>query len=148
MGARGPLPNPNAVRRNVRPTKVRLPSEGYRGPIPDWPLTEGTREEGERWLRLWRTPMAAQWVRLSIEPVIARYVRLALMAESFEGATSVALSNIKSEARQLETMLGLNPVALLRLGWEIVEDEVEEQRQAAAPRRRNLKAVDPEVGTG
>lgn len=149
-GMGGPLSKPNAVRRGVKPAKVYLPAEGYRGPIPDWPLPDGTRAEGERWLLLWRTPMAAAWVKLRIETVVARYVRIALIAESFDSLTSVALSQIKTEARQLETTLGLSPAALKRLEWEIVEDEVEEQRQArsAVRPRRDLKAVDPEAGTG
>lgn len=144
-GSRGPLSKPNAVRRGVKPAKVYLPAEGYRGPIPDWPLAEGTRGEGERWLRLWRTPQAAQWVRMGIEPVIARYARLAIIAERSEGATSLGLANIKSEVRQLETVLGLSPAALRRLEWEIVEDDVEQYR-SAAPTRRNLRAVDPPDG--
>lgn len=144
-GSRGPLSkDPEQRRRRNLPSqaKVQLPMEGYTGPIPDWPLVERTELEAERWERIWRTPMAAQWVRMGIEPVVARYVRLALQAESFDHATSVAMSNIKGEARQLETLLGLNPSALKRLEWEIVADEVEEQRETAAPRRR-LRAVDP-----
>lgn len=94
--------------------------------------------------------MAAAWAKMDINTVIARYVRIAIMAESFEGMTSVALSNIKSEARQLETQLGLSPAALKRLEWEIVEDEVAEAREArTTPRpRRDIRAVDPEAQTG
>jgi hypothetical protein len=119
--------------------------EGYDGPIPDWPLAEGMEVELARWERLWRTPQAAQWVRMHIDAVVARYVRIAILAESLDHETSVAMANIKGEARQLESLLGLNPTALKRLEWEIVADEVEEQR-VAPPARRRLKAVDPEVG--
>lgn len=146
-GSRGPISKPNAVRRNLKAAKMQLPSEGYQGPIPDWPLPEGNAFELDRWERVWRTPMAAAWIRMGIETVVARYVRIAIIAESYEGTTSVALSNIKAEARQLETMLGLNPAALKRLEWEIASDEVEELREAA-PRRRKLKAVDPEAESG
>jgi hypothetical protein len=144
-GSRGPLSNPSARRRNLPSgSKIQLPMEGWQGPIPDWPLLEGLQPELERWERLWRTPMAAQWVRMHIDTVIARYVRVALLAESFDHETSVAMANIKGEARQLESLLGLNPSALKRLEWEIVVDEVEEQREVA-PARRRLKAVDPDV---
>lgn len=86
---------------------------------------------------------------MGIETVLARYVRLAIMAESFEGSTSVVLSNVKSEVRQLETVLGLSPSALRRLEWEIVSDELSEVREArTAPRRRHIKAVDPEAEPG
>jgi hypothetical protein len=145
-GSRGPLSNPNArhLRGRAAGSKIQLPMEGWQGPIPDWPLLEGLQPELERWERLWRTPMAAQWVRMHIDTVIARYVRVALLAESFDHETSVAMANIKGEARQLESLLGLNPSALKRLEWEIVVDEVEEQREVA-PARRRLKAVDPDV---
>lgn len=144
-GSRGPLSNPNARQsRGIASKKLQLPMEGYQGPIPEWPLVEATSIELERWERMWRTPMAAAWVRMHIDTVVARYVRVALLAESFDHETSVAMANIKGEARQLETLLGLNPSALKRLEWEIVADETEEAREAPAPRRR-LKAVDPEA---
>lgn len=38
MAGRGPSPNPNAVRRNVRAAGVVLPAEGRTGPVPPWPL--------------------------------------------------------------------------------------------------------------
>ena len=86
-GSRGPLSHPNARRRNLPSgTKIQLPMEGWRGPIPDWPLVECTSIELERWERMWRTPMAAQWVRMHIDTVVARYVRVALLAESAPGA--------------------------------------------------------------
>ena len=140
-GSRGPLSKPGAVRRNLPSAKIQLPMEGYQGPIPEWPLSEANMLELERWERLWRTPMAAQWVRMHIDTVVARYVRIALMAEDDSNQTSVAMSNIKGEARQLESLLGLNPSALKRLEWEIVPDELEEARKPE-PRGRRLKAVE------
>jgi hypothetical protein len=51
------------------------------------------------------------------------------------------------EARQWSDRLGLNPLAMLRLRWTIVSDEVGEARgdkeSAASPRR--LRAVDPKA---
>jgi hypothetical protein len=39
------------------------------------------------------------------------------------------------EARQLGDRLGLTPLALLRLRWEITEDEVGQRRQEQTSRR-------------
>ena len=50
------------------------------------------------------------------------------------------------EVRQLEDRLGLTPMALLRLRWEISADELQEARAAAPkPSRARLKAVDGAV---
>lgn len=133
------------VRRNLPSSFDELPAEGYKGDIPDWPLAEATEYELFRWEKMWRKPQAAQWIRMGIEEVIARYVRIAILAESTDKETSVAMSNIKGEARQLEQGLGLGAKALQNLSWKIVADEVEEQRETPSPRRR-LRAVDPSEG--
>lgn len=39
----GPPPNPNAVRRNPRVGVVVLPSEGYKGRLPTWPLPDNPK---------------------------------------------------------------------------------------------------------
>ena len=47
------------------------------------------------------------------------------------------------EARQWSDRLGLSPLAMLRLRWEVVADEVGGRRQERAkPVTRRLKAVD------
>jgi hypothetical protein len=45
------------------------------------------------------------------------------------------------EARQLEDRLGLTPKAMRMLLWEIVSDEVAEQRQETSDVRSRIKAV-------
>lgn len=142
-GSRGPVSKTNAVRSPTRTTKIQLPIDGYDGPYPDWPLVEGTEMELFRWERLWRTPMAAQWVRMHIETTLARYVRIALLAES-DQSTSVAMSNIKGEARQLEKELGIGPSALKRLEWEIADEEPA-QAAAKVSSIRRFEIVDPEA---
>jgi hypothetical protein len=135
-------------RRNLTPDTLQLPMEGYDGPIPDWPLSEATAREMERWERLWKTPMAKAWVRMHIDVVVARYVRCAIMVEGGDTddaahrALTVAAAHLHSEVRQLEDRLGLNPLSLLRLRWEIAEVEVGDVAADPAPKRR-LKAVDP-----
>ncbi len=38
VAGHGPVPNPNAARRNARSAGVVLPAEGRTGPTPPWPL--------------------------------------------------------------------------------------------------------------
>ncbi|MEV7599876.1 hypothetical protein AB0O91_21080 [Kitasatospora sp. NPDC089797] len=102
------------------------------------------RVEAELWTDLWRTPQAVAWERLGWTREVAQYVRWKARAE--QGDLDAA-----KEARQLADRLGLNPLALLRLRWEVAEDEVAEQRtvrrQPAGVRQR-LKVVDSDAVAG
>lgn len=99
--------------------------------------------ERSLWTTIWRTPQAVAWERLRWDREVAQYVRWKVRAE---------LGDLKAstEARQLADRLGLNPLALLRLRWEIAADEVGEQRQTRtaakkAPGRARFKVVDSAV---
>ncbi|MCW2900227.1 MAG: hypothetical protein JWO67_2492 [Streptosporangiaceae bacterium] len=97
--------------------------------------------EAELWRDLWRLPQAVQWYRLKWTRDVAQYVRHKVMAElgDMDGA---------KEARQWSDRLGLTPMSMLRLRWEVAADEVGEKRnerkEAAAPQtaRRRLRVVD------
>lgn len=102
--------------------------------------------EAELWAELWVTPQAAAWERLGWTREVAQYVRWEARAE--QGDLDAA-----KEARQRGDRLGLTPLAMLRLRWEVAEDEVGEQREdrgrrAAPAARRRLKVVDPDVAGG
>jgi hypothetical protein len=89
----------------------------YDGPVPEWPLP-GRKVAGELalWGELWKIPQAAAWARMGpgVWRVVARYVVLSRTA-------SLAAA---SEIRQIEDRLGLNPLAMRRLGWDVVRPEV------------------------
>ena len=125
----GPPPNPNARRRNARPQTVSLPAEGWKGDAPAWPLSGAPPA---LWGQLWRTPQAAVWARQGWVRTVARYARTLIRAEKADASAAV---------RQLEDRLGLTPMSMLRLRWEVKPDEVAEQRDAT-PKRPRLKAVD------
>lgn len=112
----GPPPNPNARRTNARPDWRTLPSIGRSGPPPAWPVGEPTDEQWELWGSLWATPQAAAWEDLGWTRVVSRYASIVLACEQPD-ATSALLG----EARQLEDRLGLSPMAMKRLQWEIGE---------------------------
>lgn len=107
-------------------------------------LTVQVREietvELQMWNELWSTPQASAWERLHWVRDVAQYCRWKVLAEW--GDLDAA-----KEARQLSDRLGLTPMAMLRLQWEIVEDETEVQRTTRStpktqPARRRLKVVD------
>ncbi|WP_327378000.1 hypothetical protein OG393_30985 [Streptomyces sp. NBC_01216] len=84
------------------------------------------RIEGQRalelklWRELWRTPQSVAWERMSWTRDVAQYVRWKVLAEM--GDLDAA-----KEARQLSDRLGLTPLALLRLRWEIADSEADDR---------------------
>lgn len=137
----GPPPKHPAQRRrrNNKPDLLALPAEGRKGRAPKWPLPSQTDAEAKVWTETWHTPQAAAWERLGWNRTVARYVRFLVRSE--DPKSTVALL---SEVRQLEDRLGLTPMSMLRLRWEVKADEVAEKRGEAAPApTRRLRAVDP-----
>lgn len=131
------------IRRNLSSFEP-LPLDGYTGPIPDWPLHEGTGAELERWERLWRTAQASMWVRMHIDLVVARYVRLVLTVEA-ETRNNVATAQTLNTVTSLEDRLGLSPKALQNLSWKIEDSDLAEVHSVAPTRARKLRAVDPDA---
>lgn len=114
----GPPPNPNARRRNARPEWRRLPAAGRPGDPPTWPLDEKPNaSEKKVWGELWASPQAVAWEALGWTRVVARYARMLIWSESKQ-----ASAGLISEVRQLEDRLGLNPMSMKRLQWEITTD--------------------------
>jgi hypothetical protein len=86
-------------------------------------VTEQHRRETRVWRELWKTPQATAWETLGWTRDVASYVRHKVLGD---------LGDLESakEARQWSDRLGLNPLALLRLRWEITDEDVP---GAAAP---------------
>lgn len=144
MAGMGPPPKPPSerVRRNApRTAAVQLPSEGRTGPVPTWPLPSSTEAELDVWESLWTLPQAVMWERQRSERFVARYVRCLVAAERVD-----APSSLLGEVRQMEDRLGLSPLMMQRMSWEVVADEVAEKRAAVAAgatTRSRVRAVDP-----
>jgi len=138
----GRIPKPEGQRRNPNPVlggKIRrLAATGHADKAPKWPLPRPNKRELELWARLWKTPVSVAWESLGWVEVIARYARLAAIAELPKPPGPVLV-----EVRQLEDRLGLSPMALLRLRWEIAdEDEPRAKDQSnVLDVRERLKAV-------
>jgi len=121
----GPPPKRNARRRNARPDWVTLPASGRAGQPPAFPIeapkgegTTGRHPAGltDLWRQLWASPQAVQWEKLAWTRVVARYALLVLASEQPR-----ASGKTLEEVRHLEDRLGLTPMAMKRLQWEIVE---------------------------
>lgn len=109
-------------------------------------LEEQAAAELELWGQLWSTPQATMWEQNGWLREVALYVRLSLRAE--DGDLKAA-----AEARQRSDRLGLSPMALLRLRWQIEQTDEAEQRgkkrrESPAPAKKAAakpgeKPVDP-----
>lgn len=121
----GPPPNPNARRRNKRPEWRTLPATGRAGDPPEFPLPRPSVAVRVLWIDLWRTPQAVAWDALGWTRLVARYAKLLIAAEK-----SNATAAILAEVRQLEDRLGLSPMAMKRLQWEIGDVPVAQEEDA------------------
>lgn len=93
--------------------------------IAEAQLAAAADMEQELWRDLWKLPQATMWERLRWTRDVAQYVRYKVLAELGD-------LNSGKEARQYSDRLGLNPLAMLRLRWSIVEDETALKRNARA----------------
>lgn len=122
----GPPPSRNPRRRNARPEWRTLPAAGRSGEPPEFPLARPSVAVLALWGDLWRTPQATAWEALGWTRVVARYARLLIAAEK-----SDARAALLGEVRQLEDRLGLSPMAMRRLQWEVGDVVVVEEEDGA-----------------
>jgi hypothetical protein len=141
-----PGPAPKRPEQRRRPNSgvqlVPLPSEGRKGAVPDWPIGRPSKGERELWAELWRTPQAVMWEQLGWTRVVARYTRIVLASEMPD-----AMVSLLGEVRQMEDRLGLSPMAMKRLGWDIQKDgePADVRHLRTVSDRRRVKAVDPDA---
>ena len=113
----GPPPkHPDQRARRNKPSMTQLPAEGRKGRAPKWPFDAQTSAEKALWSELWRYPQAVMWERHRAFREVAAYVRQSVRAENGDEKAA-------PESRQLADRLGLTPLALRRLEWEIVATE-------------------------
>lgn len=119
----GPPKDPNSIRSAG--LKLRqLPSEGYRGDIPEFPLPDSTARERELWIQAWCTPQAVAWALESWRwNTIALYVRTFRICEG-ENATAAD----KNSLHRLADQIGMTPAGLQYNGWQITRDAVADKR--------------------
>ena len=142
----GPQADPTSLRSAARGVVLTaLPSEGYRGQIPDFPLpqiarfydewedgkkrrvfdqglTEAFRErELEVWAEAWRTPQACAWAGEAWRwPTVAEFCRLKVIVEQEPDANAALVAQL----HRFRDQIGLTPAGLKENGWAISTDEV------------------------
>lgn len=121
----GPAPDPNALRRDRKDDKdwTPLPSEGYAGVVPEFPLSDVGASENVLWVKLWAKPQAAMWAQLGLDYQVAAYVR-AFLESVREGASA----GLKTAVLRMEAELGLSTVGMNALRWKIATDDLAERR--------------------
>lgn len=143
----GPPVDPNSGRSERRGFKLTaLPSEGYRGEVPDFPLPGVTDREAQVWAALWATPQACAWSMQSWRWLnVADLVRLQVRGEAHDAPV-----NIATVVRQLRADLGLTPAGLKENGWAIAVDEVaaKADSKAEAPRKSSRDRLSVVNGGG
>jgi hypothetical protein len=116
----GPLPDPNAIRRNA-PTipTLTLPLSGRKGPAPDVPIWVQLGTAGSAWWAwAWATPQAVAWgTSVGMEATVARRAQLEDMLADTENPAS-----IHRLIAPLDKDLGLTPKGMADLRWKIVDD--------------------------
>lgn len=141
---RNRLPDPESGRSERRGyTLTALPSEGFSGPVPEFPLPESTSRELEVWTEAWRTPQACAW-SLPSEAwrtrTVAMWVRLSVRCEAPDaGAAHLA------QLHRFADQVGMTTAGLAEMGWKVAVDAVAEKREQKpakpASSRDRLKVV-------
>lgn len=129
-----------SARRGI--TLAPLPTEGFKGDVPEFPLPDHTVREAEVWWEAWRTPQAAAWI---LEPwrhrMVAMWVRLSVRCEDREAGAALL-----AQLHRFSDQIGLTPAGLVENGWKIAGDEVTAKRsekvtEARPSSRTRLRVV-------
>lgn len=121
MAGMGPAPKAESQQRRKgrglgASASMRLASTGRAGDPPAWPIKRQSKREKELWARVWATPQAIAWERLGWFDEVAIYVRLLAVCER-----PMFPAILLGERRQMADRLGLSPMSMLRLRWEITD---------------------------
>lgn len=119
-----------------------LPSEGYKGRAPRWPLSEASYREKSVWRALWKTPQACAWALPSERwrtITVALYCRTLVRCEDPEAPASLL-----AQLHRFADQIGMTTAGLSEMGWKVAVDEVGKARagkdtsgeQPAPPQRR------------
>lgn len=146
----GPAANPESGRSERRGFSLTaLPSEGYDGPVPEFPLPSPSSRELEVWAEVWRTPQACAWSMPSESwrvRTVAMWTRLTVRCEA-EDAGAALLGQLHRFADQI----GMTTAGLAEMGWRVAVDETAKKRTAKAaepPARKSSRDRMKVVGGG
>jgi len=112
-------------RRNATPGFEQLDPDGRTAPAPGWPFPPASEAEIAKWGELWSLPQAVKWEEQHAEDIVALYVR-ALIA-----VTQDLDAKLMNEVRQLDNKLGISPLAMRNMRWEVAAKKIEEPSPAS-----------------
>lgn len=119
----GPAADPASSRSDRRGVKFSaLPSEGFKGDAPEFPMRNQSEREEELWAWAWTTPQACAWAQPSEAwrlHTIAMWVRTAAICEGEE-----ATAADKGSLHRFADQIGMTPAGLKENGWAVAVDEV------------------------
>lgn len=171
----GAQPDPTSGRSERRGYSLTaLPSEGYRGEVPEFPLpaavvvmelwdsetkskdrindshasAERNDRERELWAWAWSTPQACAWSLAKWRwHSVAMWVRTSAICES-----SDATAADKNALHRFADQIGLTPAGLKENGWAIAVDEVgakaQEREAVETPRVPTVRRLRKASGDG
>lgn len=113
------------TRRELAAAKTRSTKAHRALDVAQVTLRESGKHERAIWAELWALPQAVAWERMGWTREVAQYAR-------FKAAAELGDLDSAKEARQHADRLGLSPLSMLRLRWEVVEPEVGAQLAPAA----------------
>lgn len=137
----GPAANPASGRSDRRGFKLTaLPSQGYDGPVPEFPLPQASDREVAVWESAWRTPQACAWSMPSESwrtETVALWVRTKVRCEDPDAPASLL-----GQLHRFADQIGMTTAGLAEMGWSIAVDQVAERREetaAPAPARTSAR---------
>lgn len=139
----GPQKDPSSLKSaQVGFVPTALPSEGYAGDIPDFPLPGCTAREAAIWEREWRSPVAAWWAtRSDLWIDVALFVRFSVKLEG----SDVKGTDIQGYLR-LKDQIGRSPAGAKENGLAIARNQIaakvaEKQPAPQSSARDRMKVV-------
>lgn len=137
------MADPNSGRSEARGFKLTaLPSEGYQGEVPNFPLPRPSDRELEVWESAWRTPQACAWAMPSEAwraRTVALWVRTSVRCEEPEAPAS-----LMAQLHRFADQIGMTTAGLAEMGWKVAVDETAAKRAEhdapAAPARASSRS--------
>lgn len=129
--------NETSDRRKIGRIEKQLDEALAEAAVIEQEIAEQAQSEMSLWNELWTTPQSVMWEKFGWYREVATYVRWQIRNEL--GDLDAA-----KEARQWSDRLGLNPMAMLRLRWQVeqtneAEERGKERRRRAAPAKQPAK---------
>jgi hypothetical protein len=123
----GPQADPNSGRSDARGYSLTaLPSEGFDGEAPEFPLPSATDRELEVWADAWSTPQACAWALPSEAwrvPTVAMWVRVRVRCEDPDAGAALL-----GQLHRFADQIGMTTAGLAEMGWKVAADETAAKR--------------------